>query len=68
MHRRDAFDRLIVATGGNKSSGGLALAESFGHTIVAPDGELCRCGARGCQVLLSLFDPVKISSAPRWLM
>ena len=32
----ETFDRLIVATGGNKSSGGLALAESFGHTIVAP--------------------------------
>jgi predicted Rossmann fold flavoprotein len=30
------FDRLIVATGGNKSSGGLAIAESFGHTIVPP--------------------------------
>ncbi len=30
------FDRVIVATGGNKSSGGLAIAESFGHTIVPP--------------------------------
>jgi predicted Rossmann fold flavoprotein len=29
-------DRLILATGGNKSSGGLAIAESFGHTIVPP--------------------------------
>ena len=32
----EEFDRVIVATGGNKSSGGLAIAESFGHTIVAP--------------------------------
>lgn len=30
------FDRVIVATGGNKASGGLAIAESFGHTIVPP--------------------------------
>ncbi len=30
------YDRLIIATGGNKSSGGLAMAESFGHTIVPP--------------------------------
>ena len=29
-------DRLILATGGNKASGGLAIAESFGHTIVPP--------------------------------
>jgi predicted Rossmann fold flavoprotein len=32
----EEFDRVIVATGGNKSSGGLAIAESFGHSIVAP--------------------------------
>jgi hypothetical protein len=32
----EAFDRVIVATGGNKASGGLAIAESFGHTIVPP--------------------------------
>lgn len=32
----EVFDRVIVATGGNKSSGGLAIAESFGHTIVPP--------------------------------
>ena len=32
----ECFDRVIVATGGNKASGGLAIAESFGHTIVAP--------------------------------
>jgi len=29
-------DRLILATGGNKSSGGLAIAGSLGHTIVPP--------------------------------
>lgn len=32
----EAFDRVIVATGGNKASGGLAIAESFGHAIVTP--------------------------------
>jgi len=32
----EEFDRVIVATGGNKASGGLAIAESFGHTIVPP--------------------------------
>ena len=32
----EEFDRVIIATGGNKSSGGLAIAESFGHSIVAP--------------------------------
>ena len=32
----EAFERVIVATGGNKSSGGLAIAESFGHSIVPP--------------------------------
>jgi predicted Rossmann fold flavoprotein len=29
-------DRLVIATGGNKASGGLVIAESFGHTIVPP--------------------------------
>ena len=32
----EEFDRVIVATGGNKSSGGLAITESFGHSIVPP--------------------------------
>jgi len=32
----EEFDKVIVATGGNKASGGLAIAESFGHAIVAP--------------------------------
>ena len=32
----EEFDSMIVATGGNKSSGGLAIAESFGHAIVPP--------------------------------
>jgi predicted Rossmann fold flavoprotein len=32
----EEFDRVIVATGGNKASGGLAIAESFGHSIVTP--------------------------------
>ena len=32
----EEFERVIVSTGGNKSSGGLAIAESFGHSIVVP--------------------------------
>lgn len=32
----ESFDKVIIATGGNKSSGGLAIAESFGHTIIPP--------------------------------
>lgn len=32
----EEFARVIVATGGNRSSGGLAIAESLGHAIVAP--------------------------------
>ena len=32
----EEFERVIIATGGNKSSGGLAIAESFGHAIVPP--------------------------------
>jgi predicted Rossmann fold flavoprotein len=32
----EAFDRVIIATGGNKASGGLTIATSFGHAIVAP--------------------------------
>jgi len=32
----EEFDRVIVATGGNKASGGLAIAGSFGHAIVPP--------------------------------
>jgi predicted Rossmann fold flavoprotein len=32
----ELFDKVIIATGGNKSSGGLAMAESFGHTIIPP--------------------------------
>ncbi len=32
----ELFDKVIIATGGNKSSGGLAIAESFGHTIIPP--------------------------------
>jgi predicted Rossmann fold flavoprotein len=29
-------EKLIVATGGNKASGGLAIAEAFGHSVIAP--------------------------------
>jgi predicted Rossmann fold flavoprotein len=29
-------ERLIIATGGNKSSGGLAVAEHLGHSIIPP--------------------------------
>jgi predicted Rossmann fold flavoprotein len=29
-------ERLIIATGGNKSSGGLSVAEHLGHTIIPP--------------------------------
>ena len=32
----EEFERVIIATGGNKASGGLAIAESFGHSIVPP--------------------------------
>jgi len=32
----EEFEKVIVATGGNKTSGGLAIAESFGHSIVTP--------------------------------
>ncbi len=32
----ELFDKVIIATGGNKSSGGLAIAESFGHTVIPP--------------------------------
>ena len=32
----ELYDKVIVATGGNKSSGGLAIAESFGHSIIPP--------------------------------
>ena len=32
----EEFERVIIATGGNKSSGGLAIAESLGHSIVPP--------------------------------
>ena len=31
-----ACHRLVLATGGNKSSGGLAIAQSFGHTVIPP--------------------------------
>lgn len=31
-----AADRVLIATGGNKSSAGLAIAEKLGHTIVPP--------------------------------
>ncbi|MCF3651065.1 NAD(P)/FAD-dependent oxidoreductase [Synoicihabitans lomoniglobus] len=32
----ERFDRLIVATGGNRGSGGHAIATAFGHTIEPP--------------------------------
>ena len=32
----EQFHRVVVATGGNKGSGGLAIAESLGHTIEPP--------------------------------
>lgn len=32
----ELFDKVIISTGGNKSSGGLAIAEHFGHTIIPP--------------------------------
>ncbi|MCC5021879.1 MAG: NAD(P)/FAD-dependent oxidoreductase [Candidatus Synoicihabitans palmerolidicus] len=32
----ERFDRLVVATGGNRGSGGHAIAEAMGHTIEVP--------------------------------
>ncbi len=34
------FDRVVLATGGNKSSAGLAIAETFGHAIEPPVASL----------------------------
>lgn len=34
--KTEEFTQVIIATGGNKSSGGLAIAESFGHSIIPP--------------------------------
>lgn len=37
-----------LVLGGRRVDGKTGNAGHLGHTIVAPDGELCRCGARGC--------------------
>jgi glucokinase len=37
-----------IVIGGNLVRGGFGLAGEFGHLVVAPDGRLCGCGARGC--------------------
>lgn len=54
---------LIV--GGRLLRGVGGTAGEFGHTIVAPDGPVCRCGNRGCletmvgvPALLSLLEPL----------
>ena len=37
-----------LVLGGRRIDGKTGNAGHLGHTIVAPDGEMCRCGARGC--------------------
>lgn len=37
-----------VVLGGEVLDGAQGWAGEFGHTVVVPDGELCRCGRRGC--------------------
>jgi len=37
-----------VVTGGQLLRGCTGSAAEFGHTTVAFDGEMCRCGSRGC--------------------
>jgi glucokinase len=47
---------LVVSTGvgaglvlgGRRIDGKTGNAGHIGHTVVVPDGDLCRCGARGC--------------------
>jgi len=52
----DNFLAMVVSTGvggglfvdGRMLDGRLGNAGHVGHVIVAPDGEICPCGARGC--------------------
>lgn len=37
-----------LVLGGRRIDGKTGNAGHLGHTIVDPDGEVCRCGARGC--------------------
>ena len=37
-----------LVLGGDLYRGASGLTGELGHTIVDPDGELCRCGGRGC--------------------
>lgn len=37
-----------IITGGQLYRGSFSSAGEWGHTTVAADGRLCRCGARGC--------------------
>jgi glucokinase len=37
-----------LVLGGRRIDGKTGNAGHIGHTIVDPDGEVCRCGARGC--------------------
>lgn len=37
-----------LVLGGRRIDGKTGNAGHIGHTVVAPDGDLCRCGARGC--------------------
>jgi len=37
-----------LVVGGRRVDGRTGNAGHIGHTIVDPDGEVCRCGARGC--------------------
>lgn len=37
-----------LVLGGRRIDGKTGNAGHLGHTIVAPDAEMCRCGARGC--------------------
>lgn len=37
-----------TVAGGHLLRGGLAQGGEFGHVVVRPGGQLCRCGSRGC--------------------
>jgi predicted NBD/HSP70 family sugar kinase len=55
-----------VVSGGRVLTGVAGAAGEFGHICIEPDGELCRCGNRGCLELYAGFGRALRSAAGRF--
>ena len=55
-----------IVTGGRPLHGSTSSAGEMGHTIVVPDGKVCRCGMKGCLETVAAIPSVERIFAERY--